>query len=65
MSLSSLSVVLLTIFRTPEVSLLTLGLTFQFGPLVCFLAFPLVVLRTLLISLHATLQCSNPHDSSP
>jgi hypothetical protein len=55
----------LALFRTFDVGHLTLGLAFGFGPLMCFFAFPLVAFRTLSISIHATLQCSNPHVSSP
>ncbi len=61
----------LTVVRTPEIGPFTLGLTLQFGPLVCFFAFPLVAFRTLAISFHATLQCSNaptirhPESTSP
>ena len=60
LSFSSLSVVLLTRFLSPEVGPLTLLLALPLCSLVCFLALSLVTVHTLLISLHATLQCSIP-----
>ncbi len=63
-SLSSLSVVPLSFFLAPDVGPLTLFLAPTLGLLMCFLALTLVAFRTLSISLHATLQCSNLHVSS-
>jgi hypothetical protein len=51
----------LTFFPAPEVGPPTLVLALTLRPLVCLLAFSLVAFSTFSVSLHTTLQCSNPH----